>query len=152
MKHYEENALISAAPKAVFAYADDPKHFSAHMSQSSWMMGGGHMETQVDGTHIRLKGKVMGFNLWLDEVVTRYEPPQRKEWQTVGDINLLVIGHYKMGFEIKPDTKGSRIKIFIDYDLPKSYPTRWLGYLFGDFYARWCIKQMINGVKENFNK
>ena len=105
-------------------------------------------EFQEVGSHLQMEGNVFGVKLFLDEVVTKHETPFRKEWQTVGDINLVVIGHYSLGFEIKPEE--NRFKVYIDYELPKSLKTLWLGKLFGEFYVRWCVKQMINGVKENF--
>lgn len=159
MKHYEDSTLVPVSPKEVFSYADDQSNFSAHMSKSSWMMAGGHMEVTTDeghsqkvGSHIRLKGKVLGINLFLDEVVTQHDPPYRKVWQTVGDINLLVIGHYRMGLDIKPENSNSRLKVFIDYKLPESLCTRWLGYLFGGMYAKWCVNQMIKGANGYFKK
>src|SRR3989344_6652770 len=107
-KHYEESVLVSATPDEIFNFADNHKNFSAHMNKSSWMMGGGSMETEMDegkgqklGSHIKLHGKVFGFNLFLDEAITKYSPPNHKEWKSVGNINLLVVDHYKLGFEIK---------------------------------------------------
>lgn len=159
MRHYEESDLISAPPKVVFFYADNPANFSSHMNESSWMMAGNHMETQVDegkgqkiGSHIKMSGQVLGINLFLDEVVTKHEPPFHKEWQTVGDINLLVIDHYKLGFEVKSQNNASWLKVYIDYDFPKSFKTRLLGFLFGGLYAKWCVYQMLNGVKDHFGK
>ncbi len=123
------------------------------------MMGGGRMDVSVDegkgqklGSHIRLSGKVLGINLFLDEVVTQYDPPYRKAWQTVGDLNLLIIGHYKIGLEIKLDNSSSRLTVSIDYELPKSLRTRWLGFLFGGIYAKWCVGQMIKSASEYFAK
>lgn len=158
-KHYEESEIISASAKELFAFIDDHKRFSSHMSKSSWMLAGGKMQVFVDkgngqkvGSHIRLNGKVLGINLFLDEVVMRYKPPYHKAWQTVGDLNLVIISHYQMEVEIKPGKSNSKLKISIDYELPKSNQTRWLGYLFGDIYAKWCVRQMINGVKGHFKK
>ena len=157
-RHDEESRLIPASAKQVFDYLDDHSRLSSHMSQSSWMMGGGRMHIQVDagrgqfvGSHIRLSGKVLGINLFLDEVVTQHEPPYRKAWQTVGALRLLVIGHYRMGLEVKPQNGGSNLRAFIDYELPTTLSTRWLGYLFGGIYARWCIRQMIQGAREHFS-
>lgn len=153
--HFENSVIIPASAEKVFAYADNPSNFSSHMNKSSWMMGGGSMNTHTDekkfqelGSHLRMEGTVFGIKLFLDEVVTKHESPFRKEWQTVGDINLVVIGHYSLGFEIQPE--GHRLKVYIDYELPKSLKTLWLGKLFGGFYARWCVGQMLNGVKEHF--
>lgn len=159
LRHYEDSILITANPEAVFKFVDDHSNLSSHMNKSSWMMGGEKMETQVDegkfqkvGSHLQMKGAVFGIKLFLDEVVTQYKPPFRKEWQTVGDISLIVIDHYKLGFEIAPDKNNSRLTIFIDYELSKSAKTYLLGILFGEFYAKWCVRQMINGVSNEFNK
>ncbi len=157
MKHYEESMFIKASVEELFAYVDDHKNFSSHMNKSSWMMGGGSMQTQIDeekgqkvGSHIRMHGKVFGITLFLDEVIIKYEVPFHKEWQTVGDLKLLVIDHYKLGFEIEPKDNGSNFKVYIDYYLPESPGTRILGYLFGGMYARWCVQQMIKGASNQF--
>lgn len=156
-KHYEENTAVKASPESVFSYADHHANFSSHMNTSSWMLGGGKMNTQMDsgkfkevGSHIEMSGSVFGVNLYLDEVITEHEPPKRKAWETVGDINLLVIDHYKLGFEIEPENTNSRFRVYIDYNLPQSARTRILGYSLGGMYAKWCVSQMINGVKEHF--
>ena len=157
--HYEESSLISSSPEEIYSYTDDHANFSSHMNKSSWMTGGGKMKTEVDegkgqkvGSHIRMKGKVFGINLFLDEVITIHNPPFKKEWQTVRDISLLVIGHYKLGFDIVPQNNSSLLKVYIDYSLPKSLRTRWLGILFGKMYAKWCVNQMIGGVKKQFKE
>ena len=89
--------------------------------------------------------------LFLDEVITVHEPPRQKEWQTVGSINLLVIDHYTLGFKIQPADAGSQFTVYIDYDLPKSWKTRALGVLFGGMYAKWCVRQMTQGVRDHFS-
>ena len=134
---------------------DDHARFSSHMSQSSWLMGGGRMIVAVDesqgqkiGSHIRLSGKVLGIKLFLDEVVTHYDQPHLKVWETIGDLKLLVIGHYRMGIELKPQPAGSLLRVFIDYDWPKN--NAWLGRLFGGVYAKWCVNQMLKGVNGHF--
>ncbi|MEK7217357.1 MAG: SRPBCC family protein, partial [Chloroflexota bacterium] len=154
-RHYEESITLNAAPEDVFALVDDHSRLSSHMSQSSWLMGGGRMEITLDqgqgrevGSHIRLSGEVLGMRLFLDEVVTRREPPGVKVWQTVGDVRLLVIGHYRMAIEVKPQPAGSLLRVAIDYDLPST--GAWLGRLCGGFYARWCVQQMIKGAREAF--
>lgn len=157
-RHFEESVSVQEKPETIFAYADDHRNFSAHMNQSSMMMVGSKMETKTDegegkkvGSHITMSGTMMGVNLYLDEVITVHEPPRQKEWQTVGNINLLVIGHYALGFKIDPQSQGSKFTVYIDYDLPKSWKTRALGILFGGMYAKWCVTQMTNGVKKHFD-
>jgi hypothetical protein len=132
--HYETSALVQAPMDEVFTYVDDPTRLSSHMSKSSWMMGGGQMEIELDsgrgqnvGSRIRLVGKVFGMRLSVEEVVTERNPPHRKVWQTIGSPRLLVIGHYRMGFEIGSPDNGSLLRVHIDYALPESAPSRWFG-------------------------
>ena len=156
-RHYEDKVLLNAPSDEVFEFADNHANFSSHMSKSSWMMGGGSMKTEIDegmgqvvGSHIKLSGKVFDVEVYLDEVVTSHAPPRYKTWETVGDLNLIVIGHYKMGFNLEPMSGKSEITVSIDYDLPTK--NRWLGILAGDFYAKWCVKQMLDAVKARFNQ
>lgn len=156
-KHDEHCVSVNSTPAEVFTYADDHRNFSAHMSESSWMMGGGKMVTETDenkgqkvGSHIKMAGKVFGVELFLDEVIIQHDPPIKKVWETVGNINLLVIDHYQLGFELTPKSDSLEFKVFIDYNLPKSWKTQWLGYFFGGMYAKWCVRQMTNGVRNHF--
>jgi hypothetical protein len=158
-RHYESRTPVSAPADVLFAYIDDHSNLSSHMSQSSWMMGGGRMRTVLDagrgqqlGSQIRLSGRALGVELSVVEMVTERDPPRRKVWQTTEPPRLLVIGHYRMGFEITPHESGSLLCIFIDYALPDAGPTRWLARLFGDFYARWCTRQMIGSAVRHFAK
>ena len=156
-KHYESRELIKAPAEDVFAYVDNHARLSSHMNKSSWMMGGGRMHTSIDdgngqrvGSHIRMSGKVLGIKLFLDEVVTRREPPHIKIWETIGDLRLLVIGHYQMGIEVEPQKGNSLLRVLIDYALPQT--NAWLGQLFGGIYAKWCVRQMLNDTHAHFAK
>jgi hypothetical protein len=155
--HDESSAWVSASPERVFAHIDDHERLSSHMSQPSWRMGGGHMETILDehrgktvGSHIRVNGLVFGLELSLDEVVIEREPPTRKVWGTVGSPRLLVIGSYRMGFELTLRGSGSHLRVFIDYALPHQWPERWLGRAFGGYYAHWCTQRMVNDAVRQF--
>ena len=115
------------------------------------------MEIELDsgrgqnvGLLIRLAGKVFGLRLSLEEVVTERNPPHRKVWETTGTPNLLVIGHYRMGFEIGSQDIASLLRVYIDYSLPHGVLTRWLGYLFGPLYARWCTRRLVKDTVKHF--
>ena len=95
------------------------------------------------GSHIRMGGRVFGLRIFLDEVVIRRDPPQHKAWETVGVPKLLIIGSYRMGFDIRPSNGGSDLRVFIDYDLPTGSISHWLGRLLADWYAKWCVDQML---------
>lgn len=102
------------------------------------------------GSHVRMGGRMMGLNLFLEEVVTERVPPRHKAWETVGSPKLLVIGNYRLGFDIVSSGNSSELRIFIDYDLPPSRRLRWLGYLLGSIYAKWCVRQMVKSVRNGF--
>lgn len=155
-KHLEKSSLVAKDITSVFDFIDDHIKFSSHMNKSSWMMGGAKMTTEVDkdkgqkiGSHIKMGGKIMGFNLFLDEIVTERSRPTRKAWKTVGNPNLLVIGNYQMGVELVPENNKTKLKVFIDYDLPDG-ASKVLGVMFGNIYAKWCVDQMLNGVVDHF--
>lgn len=157
VRHYERSAPVMAPPADVFAFVDDQSRLSSHMSQSSWMMGGGRMEIATDagrgreiGSHMRLGGKVFGVRLSLEQVVTEREPPRHKLWETIGTPHLVVIGSYRMGFDIQPDANGSMLRVFIDYELPATSAARWLGYVLGGTYAKWCVTQMVESARQHF--
>jgi hypothetical protein len=121
------------------------------------MMGGGRMEIGLDeghgqrvGSRIRLAGRVFGIVLSVEEIVTERNPPYGKVWETTGSPRLLVIGHYRMGFELSPQGNGSMLRVFIDYALPEKAPARWLGRLFARYYARWCTQRMVNDAVKHF--
>lgn len=156
-QHYETNAFVPSPVDQVFAHLDDHTRLSSHMSKSSWKMGGGRMEIDFDeaqgkrlGSRIRLAGRVFGIDLSVEEIVTEHSPPSRKVWETTASPRLLVIGHYRMGFELTPQGSGSALRVFIDYALPETAPARWLGRLFGGYYAKWCTQQMVDDAVRHF--
>ncbi len=111
-RHYEESAVISATPTEVFNYIDNHTRFSSHMNKGSLMMGGSKMETRVDeekgqkvASHIQMSGKILGIDLFLDEVVTKREPPNLKVWEIVGTPRLLIIGNSRILVTIAPVAK-----------------------------------------------
>ena len=157
MYHDETSAIVAGPLEEVFAHMDDHARLTSHMSESSWMMGGGSMQVEFDaargqkiGPWIRLSGKILGVTLAVEEIVTERTPPRRKAWETTGVPRLLVIGRYRMGFEIAPREAGSHVTVFIDYALPEGPLTRWLGYFLGGYYARWCTQQMVGDAVRQF--
>lgn len=157
-QHYETNAFVPSPADRVFLYIDDHTSLSSHMNKSSWQMGWGRMKVEIDeaqgkkvGSRIRLIGRVLGIELLVEEVVMERDPPHSKVWETIGSPILLVIGAYRMGFELSPQENGSMLRAFIDYSLPERIPARWLGRLFGRYYAKWCTHQMVNDTVKHFS-
>lgn len=151
-----EAVTVAAFPAELFAYLDDHERLGAHMMQSTAMMAGSAIAFTFDdgkgralGSRIEMRGKVLGFSLTVSEIVTEREIPERKAWETQGSPRLLVIGAYRMGFQIAPEGAGSRLTVFIDYDLPNG-PWRLLGFIAGRFYARWCVQSMARDAARAF--
>lgn len=118
--HFESRAQVDASPAKLFTYLDDQERLSSHMMKSSAMMAGMRMQFEFDerrgrpvGLRMRLSGKVLGLSLEVIEVVAERDPPRRKVWETRGEPRLLVIGPYRMGFEIVPDGDGSQLLVFV---------------------------------------
>jgi hypothetical protein len=148
--------MISASAESIFNYLDDHARLSKHMTKSSWMMGGSSMSIAVDadqgkklGSTIIMAGSVFGTSLSVEEVVCEYQAPLHKAWQTIGRPHLLVIGSYRMGFNIEPRESSSTLCVFIDYAKPDGLLGRCLGML-GSIYARWCTQAMAQDAAVHF--
>lgn len=148
-RHREASAAVNAKAAALFELLDDQERLAAHMQKPSMMMGGGAMGYEFDaakgravGSHIIMRGHAFGLEIFVDEVVTEREPPRSKVWRTVGYPKLVIIGDYVMGFEITPVESRSKLRVWIEYELPERGPGRWAPFLAG-LYARWCVEQMV---------
>ena len=154
-RHHEEEAAIAAPAVDVFALLDDHARFSAHMSEPNWRTLWSVMTLKMDdeggrrvGSHIEMGSRILGVRLYVDEIVTRRDPPTLKEWETTGTPRLLVIGHYRLRAEIQPRGAGSHVRVRIDYDLPTT--GAWRGRLLGGMYAKWCVRQMTHTLAKHF--
>lgn len=155
--HHESSGLANAPVEQVFAFLDDPQALAAHMGESSMMMLGSRMSITVEagggrviGSKVRMRGRMVGIRLSLEEVITKRQVPATKVWETIGTPELLVISHYRMGFELTRNGASSLVRVYIDYSLPIKPPGSWLGYWLGAVYARWCTRQMVMGVARHF--
>jgi len=158
LNSHDEIVVEVAAPAAVlFAHLDDQERLAGHMESPSMMMMGGRMTYGFDdakgravGSVIRMGGNFLWLKLFVEEVVTVHEAPHRKAWETRGAPKLIIIGAYRMGFEIVPSARGSRLCVFIDYEPPASIIGRLLGALFASYYARWCVTRMAKDAERSF--
>jgi hypothetical protein len=148
--HDEASAEIQVDAMRLFETLDNHARLSSHMARPSWRMGGATMEITTDagqgrhvGSVITLRGQVLGLRLSVDELVTVHQPPTVKVWQTIGTPRLLVVGAYRMRFDIEPRGSRSLLRVSIDYTLPRRGVERVIGWLFGRMYARWCTRQMV---------
>jgi hypothetical protein len=150
-------AEVAAAPGRLFEHLDDHARLAMHMERRSMMMMGGRMTYTFDeakgravGSVIRMGGSFLGISLGVEEAVIERDPPRRKVWETIGHPRLLVIGAYRMGFEIEPRDDRSELRVFIVYSHPASPMGRVLGRLSAGAYARWCVRRMADDAVEHF--
>lgn len=154
---FSESLVLPAAREHVFHYLDDFERMGAHMTRANWMMAGSSMRYEFDaargrevGSRVSMTGSLLGMRLQIQEVVEDRDPPLRKSWRTVDAQRMLALTSYRMGFSIDQAGSGSRLTVFIDYALPPSGVGRVLGLLFGDWYARWCVRSMLNTAASHF--
>ena len=148
--HHDEVIMdVPVGPADLFTQLDDPEHFGQHMDKPSAMMMGGTMGYELDaangksvGSVIRMRGRMLGLELFVEEIVTTRTPPTHKMWETRGRPKLIVMGGYRMGFDITPNETGSKLRVFIDYVDAPSPLGRLLGVLFAPMYARWCLRRI----------
>lgn len=147
--------VVHAPVQDVFDFVDDHSRLSSHMTRRSWMMGGGVMSIETDagqgrvvGSKLKLHGTVFGIRLAVEEIVTERTPPFRKFWETIGEPALLVIGSYRMGVELEEHGAQSRLRVSIDYALPRSRAPRWLARILANRYAGWCTRRMATDAAQ----
>lgn len=155
--HDELKVEVDAPPAALFAHLDDHERLGSHMEKPSMMMMGGRMSYEFDadkgravGSVIRMGGSFLWLRLFVEEVVTVRDPPRLKTWETHGVPRLVIIGGYRMGFEISPANATSRLRVFIDYQRPSGVIGQVLGSLFAPLYARWCVSRMAKDAERHF--
>jgi hypothetical protein len=147
---------VEATAEALFDYLDDQASLGSHMEKPSMMMMGGMIYAfdeargRAVGSVIKMGGSMLGLRLLVEEVVVERTPPLRKAWETQGRPHLVIIGAYRMGFEIAPTEGRRRLWVFIEYDHPRSAIGRILASLFAGMYARWCVSRMANDVLLHF--
>jgi hypothetical protein len=157
--HDEVTVNVAVSPVVLFERLDDQERLAAHMKEPSMMMMGGRMFYEFDsqkgravGSVIRMGGAFLGLKLVVEEVVTVREPPRLKIWETRGSPRLMIIDGYRMGFAIDDAGSNAKLRVFIDYDHPKSLIGRLLAPVFASLYARWCVRRIAEDAQEYFTK
>jgi hypothetical protein len=153
----EVTVEVNATPDLLFDHLDDQTKLATHMEKRSMMMMGGRMIYEFDkakgravGSVIKMGGSFLGIGLSVEEVVTERDSPRRKVWETRGRPRILIIGSYRMGFETFSVGQRSKLRVFIEYNHPRTIAGRLLGSLFAPTYARWCVKRMAEDAMRHF--
>lgn len=145
---------LPASPEQVFARLDDQERFGEHMEKPSMMMMGGTMSYELDAAKgraidsvIKMRGRMLGLQLVVEEVVTERSPPLHKAWETRGVPELIVMGDYRMGFDITPQASGSRLRVFIEHNDAPGWFGRLASAMLGPMYAKWCLRRIADDAR-----
>ena len=146
---------IASTPEKVFGQMDDISKTGMHMSENSMMMMGSKLtleQLSINSTGVGSKyrwfGKVMGMTMDFSEVVTKWQPPKIKEWETIGEAKIIIMSWYRMCFEIAPAQNGTDVKLSIGYLPPKQWYYKILSFFFAEWYCNWCLNNMLNDTKK----
>lgn len=153
--HCEAVGSVPAEPERLFAWLDEPRNLAGHMEGRSMAMMGSSMSIETDarggremGSVIRMRGRVLGIKLALEEAIVERDPPRSKAWRTLGEPRLLVIGAYELGCRVEPRGAGCALTDLIDYEQPKRH--RWLGRVFEGAYAKRSCERMLLDAQRAF--
>jgi len=159
MRTFQKEIAIHSSPEVVFKQMDDFSKTGMHMSESSMMMMGSKLHLdQVStnqtgtGATYRWYGKMMGMTMDFSEAVTKWQPPNLKEWETFGEAKMIIMSWYRMWFEITPSEKGTVAKMYISYLPPKEWYYKILSFFFAKLYCNWCLSNMLNNTKDELGK
>jgi hypothetical protein len=137
-------------PITAFDVLDDLSVTGMHMTESSMPMMGGKMEVNFlssnrTGLHTRYRwtGKVMWLHLDFTVEVSEWKRGISKTWQTIGPAKLIIYSWFRMKMEIHQITDSSLVTLAISYLKPNNLVGRFLCYLVGDWYCKWCIDNML---------
>ena len=126
------------------------------MSKSSMMMMGSKLKldqlsTNATGVGVKYRwyGKMMGITMDFTQTVTKWQKPQLKEWEIIGEAKIIIMSWYRMWFEISPADNGTLAKISISYLPPKEWIYKILSFFFASWYCNWCLNSMLNDTKKS---
>lgn len=150
-----ETVEIHAPPEAVFAHVDDLRNVGWHMRERAMALMGSRLDLEQlsdnatgIGARYRWHGRIAGLTVDLTEVVTEWVPNRRKTWETIGNPRIVLMSHYRMRLTVSPLDHGTLLAFDIQYDPPRSFWGRMLGWLLADWYSRWCFRRMCRDAKK----
>ena len=160
MKTVQQTKLFIAPAQSVFDTIDDLAVSGMHMTSSSMPMMGGKMNLTFltehkRGMHSRYRwtGNVLWMKLDFTVEVSKWIPGVYKSWETVGPSELIIYSWFRMELNVVPTSSNSSKAILsIDYKKPNGLLNSLIYYLSGNWYARWCIKNMLNDTERALNR
>jgi len=154
MRTLTASSVIKAPPETVFRYVDDIRNTGWHMTKASMPLMGSKLNWEIlsrnlsgEGATYRWHGRVMGLTIDFTETVTRWIADREKGWKTVGNPRMVIISNYEMWLRVEPAAGQTKLTFGIEYDLPKPFFWRFLGWLLADWYCKWCLRHMTADTK-----
>lgn len=160
MTTFKKSMEFDAPADVVFDRLDDLGVTGMHMTKSSIPMMGGKMDLQFLSsqkrglnTRYRWTGKVMWMPIDFVVEVTKWVPGKEKSWETVGPAKLIIYSWFKMNLKASPrQGNSSKALLTITYEKPRQVLPRFLCFLLGDWYAKWCINNMLDDTRKIITK
>jgi len=158
MKSIKRIKRFQASPEEVFDCLDDLGVTGMHMTESSMPMMGGKMNlefltTQKSGLNCKYRwtGKVMWMGLDFTVVVKKWIRGKEKTWETIGNSRIVIYSWFQMHLQINPDNRGCTAQLSISYEKPEAFFNKILCYFLGDWYCKWCLKNMMNDAEQKLS-
>jgi hypothetical protein len=155
MKTIERFKVYRVSPEELFDYLDDIGITGMHMTESAMPMMGGEMALQFLtsnktglGTKYKWTGKVMWWPLDFTVEVTKWIRGKEKIWKTVGPVKLIIYSWFQMNLKVWNDQQDSLAQLSISYEKPKGLLNKFLCFLVGDWYCKWCLNNMLNDTEK----
>lgn len=155
MKTKSQSILVHSSPDKVFAYMDAIGNTGMHMTKSSMPMMGGKLELiqlskNSTGPHAKFnwKGKVLWMKLDFTVEVREWKKDQVKVWETVGESKIIILSWYRMRLLLTPIKECTWVDLSISYNIPQNFFGKILAFFLADWYANWCLKNMLNDSKK----
>jgi len=154
MKTVEDTRVYQASPEKVFDCLDDLGVTGMHMTESSMPMMGGKMHLEFltankTGLHTKYRwtGRVLWWPLDFTVKVTKWEKGKEKVWETIGITKLVIYSWFRMNLNIFSIPNGSFTRLSISYKKPAGFFNRIVCFVLGNWYCRWCIKNMLKDTE-----
>ena len=155
MKTIKRKELYNAETNKVFEIPDDLSVTGMHMTQSSSMMMGSklylkYLTENHNGLHSKYKwtGKMMGMKMDFTVEVTKWIKGIEKIWETIGEAKMIIYSWYQMNLLLSTVNNKTLAELSITYKRPKGMFSKFISFLFADWYCKWCLKNMLNDTRK----
>lgn len=155
MKTIQKIKKFRADPYAVFNCIDDLGVTGMHMTKSSMAMMGGKMELQFltphkTGLHTKYRwtGKVLWLPLDFTVQVTKWINGKEKTWETIGLAKIILYSWFQMKLKIDTNSSETTAALYFSYEKPTGIANKILCFLLGEWYGKWCLKNMLNDTEK----